>query len=144
MIKVFLTALVLCAACVGTSQRREDSLMKIAREFNDGLRWGRDEDVLRCLTPTEAHYLQARRADLGEDFVMADHEVKSIQIVPGVEKATVIAEFTWFSQRRSVVQKSTVEETWEWLNDRWMVTAQARIAGARFPLVPEHLEARRD
>ena len=43
-------ALALCASCVGPAQRREDSLMKIAREFNDGLRWGRDDQVYRYLT----------------------------------------------------------------------------------------------
>ena len=134
-------ALALCASCVGPAQRREDSLMKIAREFNDGLRWGRDDQVYRYLTPTEARSLQVRKADLGDDFVMADHEVKSIQIVPGGERATVVAEFTWFNQRRAVVQKSTVEEKWEWLDDHWMVTSQSRIAGDRFPLVPERAEA---
>jgi hypothetical protein len=129
---------------VAPSQRREESLIKIAREFNDGIRWGRDDQVLRCLSPGEAQLLQARRADLGEDFVVADHEVKSIQVVPGSEKATVIAEFTWFNQRRAVVQKSTVEEKWEWVEGRWMVASQRRISGDRFPLVPERVATQRD
>jgi hypothetical protein len=138
-----LAALTPCTSCVAPAERREESLMKIAREFNDGLRWGRDDQVYRCLSPADMHSLQARKADLGEDFVMADHEMKSIQIVPGVEKATVVAEFTWFNQRRAVVKKSTVEQKWEWHDGRWMVTEQTRIAGDRFPLVPEHLDAHR-
>jgi hypothetical protein len=132
------------ASCVAPSQRREESLIKVAREFNDGIRWGRDDQVLRCLPPGEGQLLQARRADLGEDFVVADHEVKSIQVAPGSEKATVIAEFTWFNQRRAVVQKSTVEEKWEWVEGRWVVTSQRRIAGERFPLVPERVATQRD
>jgi hypothetical protein len=127
------------AACVAPSQRREESLMKVAHEFNDGLRWGRDDQVLRCLSREEARGLQARRADLGEDFTMADHEVKSIDLGPGAQSATVVAEFSWFSQRRGVVQKSTIEEKWDWSDGRWLVTAQRRIAGARFPLVPERI-----
>jgi hypothetical protein len=138
-----LGGLALCASCIAPAQRRQDSLLKTAREFNDGLRWGRDDGVTSCLTAVEAHNLQMRKTDLGDDFVMADQEVKSMQIAPGAEKATVIAEFTWFNQRDAVVQKSTIEEKWTWMEGRWMVTSQRRIRGDRFPLVPEALEAKR-
>jgi hypothetical protein len=132
----------LAAACMAPSQRRAESLTKVAREFNDGLRWGRDEQVLACLSADDARALRARKADLGDDLVIADHEVKSIQIAPDAETATVVAEFSWFNQRRNIVQKSTVEETWTWSVNHWLVTDQRRIAGARFPLVPER-EARK-
>ena len=124
------------------SQHRAESLSKVAREFNDGLRWGRDDQVLACLSSDDARALRARKADLGDELVIADHEVKSIQIAPGAETATVVAEFSWFTQHRNVVQKSTVEQKWTWSVNRWMVTEQRRIAGDRFPLVPER-EARR-
>jgi len=125
------------------SQHRVDSLNRTAREFNDGLRWGRDDQVMSCLGPDDARALRTRRADLGDDLVIADHEVKSIQIAPGAEAATVVAEFSWFNQRRNIVQKTTVEQTWTWSENHWTVTDQRRIAGDRFPLVPEHTEARR-
>jgi hypothetical protein len=141
--KLLLSALVLCAACVAPSQRREESLLKTAREFNDGLRWGRDDQVAACLTAVEAQSLQTRKADLGDDFVMADQDTKSIQIAPGAQKATVVAEFTWYDQRRALVKKSTIEQKWEWLNGRWLVTSQRRTHGDRFPLVPEPLDAKR-
>jgi hypothetical protein len=124
-------------ACALPVQRREDALMRTAREFNDGIRWGRDDSVLDHLTPTEAQGLQGRRAALGDDFVMADQEVKSMKILEGSDKATVVAEFTWFDQRRGVVQKSTVEEHWEWRENVWLVASWRRVGGARFPLVPE-------
>lgn len=125
-------------ACMATpSQRRVESLTKVAREYNDGLRWGRDEPVLACLSAQDARALRARRADLGDDLVIADHDVKSIQIAPDAETASVVAEFSWFSQRRNIVQKTTVEETWTWSVNHWLVTEQRRISGDRFPLVPE-------
>jgi len=125
------------------AQRRDDSLVRTAREFNDGLRWGNDASVLPCLSPTEAKGLQGRRTLLGEDFVMADQEVKSIDFAAGSEKATVVAEFTWFD-RRAVVKKSTVEQRWEWAADHWVVASWRRVSGARFPLVPEPLPGRAD
>jgi hypothetical protein len=130
--------------CIPPSQRRADSLTKVAREFNDGLRWGRDDQVMVCLSPDDARALRAHRADLGDDLVIADHEVKSIQLAPDAETATVVAEFSWFSQRRNVVKKSTVEETWTWSGNHWLVTDQRRVSGDRFPLVPERASGARD
>jgi hypothetical protein len=125
------------AGCMPPSQRRADSLTRTAREFNDGLRWGRDQEVFPCLSPADMRSLQARRADLGDNLVIADEEVTSLDVAPGAEKAVVVAEFTWYDQRRNVVKKTVVEQKWEWVDGHWMVTAQHRRHGERFPLLPE-------
>ena len=129
-------------ACMSPGQRREESLQRWAHEFNDGLRWNKQDRVLRCLPPGEAQLMRARRADLGDDFVVADHEVTSILMGAGADKATVIAEFSWFNQRQGVVKKSTIEQKWEFLDSHWVVTSQRRLSGERFPLLPEHQEPR--
>jgi len=143
-----LAGLVACAAlaaCALPGQRRQDALMRTAREFNDGLRWGRDDQVLACLDPVEAKALQTRRSDLGDDFAMADQEVKSVKFIEGADanKATVLAEFTWYRQSQSVVKRSTVEQQWTWTGDHWTLSSWKRIAGERFPLVPEPVGARK-
>jgi hypothetical protein len=123
--------------CMTPSQRRADALTRSAHEFNNGLRWGRDQDVFPFLSPADARSLQARRADLGDDLVVADEEMTSLDLAPGAEKATVVVEFTWYDQRRAVVKKSVVEQKWEWIDGRWIVTSQRRAHGERFPLVNE-------
>jgi hypothetical protein len=128
----------LAVACMAPGQRREESLQRLAHEFNDGVRWNREDQVLPCLPPGEARLMRARRADLGEDFVVADHEVTSIMVAAGAEKATVTAVFSWFNQRQGVVKKSTIEQKWEFVDAHWVVTSQRRVSGERFPLVPEH------
>jgi len=135
-------AALLGAACMTPGQRREESLQRLAHEFNDGVRWNREDQVVPCLPPGEARLMRARRADLGDDFVVADHEVTSIMVAAGAEKATVTAVFSWFNQRQGVVKKSTIEQKWEFLDAHWVVTSQRRVSGERFPLVPEHQGAR--
>ena len=102
--------------------------------------WGRYEQVSRFLPEQESQALLARKADLGDDFAMADDEVTSIQFAPGADEATVVTEFTWYNQRRALVRKSTIEQRWRWDDGRWMVAEQRRIHGDRFPLVPERLQ----
>ncbi len=129
----------LAAACMSPGQRREESLQRVAHEFNDGVRWNREDQVLRSLPPNEGRLMRARRADLGDDFVVADHEVTSIMMGAGADRATVTAVFSWFNQRQGVVKKSTIEQKWEFLDAHWVVTSQRRVSGERFPLIPEHV-----
>jgi hypothetical protein len=44
---MWVAALALAPACVSPVQRREESLQKVAHEFNDGVRWGRDDQGMR-------------------------------------------------------------------------------------------------
>lgn len=137
------TVAVSAAGCMGMApnQRREAGLTKAAREFNDDLRWGRYEHVVPYLSKEESRALLVRKADLGDDFAVADNELTMIEFQPGSQKATVVADFTWYNQRRALVKKSTIEQTWEWTEGRWKVTDQRRVRGDRFPLVPERLNA---
>ncbi len=125
--------------CMAPVQRREDGLTKAAVEYNNELRWGRYEQLARFLTPEESQALLVRKHDLGEDFAIADNELGLVKFQPGSEKATVVTEIAWYDQRRAVVNRSTIEQRWEWTNGRWMLATQHRVHGVRFPLVPEPL-----
>ena len=67
-------------ACVTPAQNRQDSLVRIAHEYNDGLRWGRYQDVTAHLAADEAERFLARTGALGDDFEMADDEVAVNQL----------------------------------------------------------------
>ncbi|MEA2700015.1 MAG: hypothetical protein QOI66_4286 [Myxococcales bacterium] len=127
------------AGCMFPEQRREEGLTKAAVEFNNELRWGRYEHMGRYLSKEESKALLVRGRDLGEDFSIAENELAQVQFLPGSEKATVVTEVAWYNQRRALLNKSTIEQHWEWTEGRWMLTDQHRIHGARFPLVPEPL-----
>ena len=133
-------ALVIAAAgCLMPEQRREEGLTKAAMEYNNELRWGRYEHMARFLSQDETQALIVRSRDLGEDFSIADNDLALVQVVPGAEKATVVTEVTWYSQRRALLNKSTIEQHWQWSDGRWTLADQRRIHGVRFPLVPEPL-----
>ena len=134
---LLLTAL--AGGCLAPSQRREEGLTKAAVEYNNELRWGRYEHMDRFLSKDESAALIVRGRDLGDDFGIAENELALVQIAPGAEKATVVTEVAWYSQRRALLNKSTIEQHWQWSDGRWLLADQRRIHGARFPLVPEPL-----
>jgi hypothetical protein len=130
------------AGCLLTpAQRREESLVREARTFNDDLRWGRYEQMATALPRDEGRLLLARAAELGDDLVVGDFEVVSINFTNGGEAANVVVKLEWYSKRATTLRASTLEQRWELKGTRWMVMKQRRVRGDRFPLVPEPVTA---
>jgi hypothetical protein len=127
------------AACMTPAQQKEDNLVRNANELADNIRWQRWDHVIAYMTRQEATLFVQRANQIGEDLVMADKEVTSIDFVPGGEKAHVLVTFTWYSQRNPVVKKTVLEQTWEYKGSRWLLTQQYRIRGDRLLLVPERM-----
>ena len=124
-------------ACITPAQSRQDSLVRITHQYNDGLRWGRYQDVTPHLAAEEAERFLARTGVLADDFEMADDEVASINFRDGGTRADVTVDFTWYNQRRSLVRRTLVGQDWRFRDGRWVCAAQRRLRGDRFPLIPE-------
>jgi hypothetical protein len=134
-------ALLSTACMVTPTQRREESLVREARSFNDDLRWGRYEQVGLSLPQEEASLLVSRAAALGDELVIGDYEVTSINFKTGSEKALVVVKFEWYSKRETSLHATTLEQVWEYQSGRWLVTKQRRLRGDRFPLITEPVAA---
>ena len=132
---VFL-GLALCG-CLSATQRREDDLIRDARMFNDDLRWAR-WDQMGATMPADEKRLFMERVDLvGNNLVMCDFEVKSVNFETGSNTATVTAYVEWYMKTDPSVRQVTLVQRWESRNGRWVMVKQRRSHGDRFPLVPE-------
>lgn len=132
-------AVLLGAACLTPTQRREETLVREARMFNDDLRWGRYEQLTASLPREEAQALLARVDAVAEDLVMADYEVTSITFHTGSEAATSMVKLDWYTRARPTLRSTTLEQRWEYKNGKWVCVKQRRVRGDRFPLVIEPL-----
>jgi len=125
------------AGCYTPSQSRQDGLVRIAHEYNDGLRWHRTAQIAPHLPPAEVATFLARLDDLGDDFQMADYEVTAITFTDGGNGADVSVDFTWYNQARSLLRHTVVAQTWAFRDGEWLCLKQVRTRGDRFPLVTE-------
>lgn len=123
--------------CLAPAQNRQDALVRITREYNNGLRWRRYQDVTAHLAADEAERFLNRASNLSDDFEMADDEVASIRFQDGGTRAEVTVDFTWYNQRRALVRRTVVGQDWRYRDGRWVCAAQRRLRGDRFPLFPE-------
>jgi hypothetical protein len=127
----------LLGACFTPTQRREEALVREARQLNDDLRWARYDAVVRALADEEAASFARRASAVGEELVLADSEVTSIRFGTPSETATSVVALDWYTKRDPVVRKTTLEQDWRFRDGRWLVIKQRRVRGERFPLVSE-------
>ena len=130
-------ALLGTAGCFSVAQRREDTLIKQARTFNDDWRWARWDAMATMMPREDAAAFRKRVETLEEQLVLADFEVTSIDFGPGGDSATVVANFEWYLKRDPTVRKTTVTERWEFKEGQWLVVSLRRARGERFGLVTE-------
>jgi hypothetical protein len=134
----WLAVAALALGCAMTpTQRREDTLIREARQFNDDFRWGRYETLSASLPHDEAQLFMERANAVGDDLVLADYEVNSINFGKDSEVAKVNVSLQWYSRRDPIVHSTVLEQRWELRDGRWLVAHQRRLRGDRFPLIPE-------
>jgi hypothetical protein len=134
---LLVAAAAIAAGCLTPTQRREDTLVREARLFNDDFRWGRFEQLTNSLPRQDAQKFLALVGAVGDDLTLADFEVASITFASGSEAATVLVKFEWYLRREQIVRGTMLEQRWEHQDGRWVVARQRRVRGDKFPLVPE-------
>lgn len=125
------------SGCITPGQQRQDTLLRLSREFNNDLRWGRYDTAVAHFQPAEAQRFLKRVDLVGEELVIADHEMTSIKFEEPALKARTVAVFEWYTKRDPVLRKTSVSQDWLFEEGVWRVTKQVRLRGPRFPLVPE-------
>jgi hypothetical protein len=137
----WLAWLLLLGACLTPTQRREDDLMRSAREWNDDFRWGRYDIAGQAMPADERQLFLSRQQAVGDDLVMADFEVTAINFQKGSETASVNVKIEWYRKSDPTVRSASLQQRWEVREGHWMMVKQRRVSGDRFPLVPEPVAA---
>jgi hypothetical protein len=125
------------AGCMGTTQRREDTLVKQAREFNDDWRWARWDQMTTSMPREDAATFRRRVQNIEDELVLADFEVTSVTFAGGSDAAIVVAKFEWYYKRDPRLRNTTIEQRWEHRDGGWVVVGLRRARGDRFGLVTE-------
>jgi hypothetical protein len=127
--------------CFSATQRREEDLVRDARQWNDDFRWGRWSILGQSMPADENALFQERLKLVDDDLVMADYEVLGIKFLQSSEAAIVDVRLQWYGKAEPTVHQATLQQRWERRNGRWLMVKQRRVRGDRFPLVPEPVAA---
>ncbi len=127
---VYLVAAVL-ASC-GAGQGRTDKLRDAIYYFNEGVRWGRLQDVLSRVDPeSEAHFLEMHK-DFGTNIRLTACEIVNTKIDLDSGSAEVGVKITWYRVDEMVVNETVLVQHWQEKEREWRMVREEYRAGTPF------------
>jgi hypothetical protein len=125
-----LLALLLLAAC--GAEGPQDKLRHSAFLFNDGLRWGRYQEVLPRVDPAAREHFMELHAEWGDKVQISDVEPVQYVFSEDGERADVTVQFTWYRIDELVVQTTRTTQHWEQRDGEWIMIGEEHVAGTPF------------
>jgi hypothetical protein len=134
-------AMLFSAGCIaGAGYSTRDRVTTAAREYNDGVRWGKYEQAALHVPKDKRDNFLERHKNFEDELEIADYELVAINIDKSDrkhEKITARVDYTWSLKRRGLVEKTTTEQVWEETDGEWLVAREERLKGAPLALFDE-------
>lgn len=127
--------------CAAVSDGMQEKLYDATRAYNRSLRW-EDYDRAAAFVPAESEnaFLDEHQ-DLADQYVMLDYQLTRLQIdkLKGVAYSRV--ELQWHADRELSVEKTSVDQVWQWYEGRWWLVEEWRASGEPMPLFADRDES---
>ena len=132
-------ALTLSGCIIGGGYSTRDKVTEAAREYNDGVRWGKYDQAAKHVLRDKRDAFVERHKALEDELEIADYELTQIDIDKSKKptKVTARVDYTWTLKRRGLVEKTTTEQQWEERDGEWVVAREERVKGAPLSLFDE-------
>jgi hypothetical protein len=127
-----------CIAGAGYSAR--DRVTLVAREYTEGVRWGKLDQASAHLPVDKRRRFFDRLKAVEDELEIADYEVTSLDLDKHDKKMTrAIArvDYTWALKSRGLVEKTSTEQTWEERDGEWVLAKETRVRGAPLSIFDE-------
>jgi hypothetical protein len=131
--KIFLfVALLAIVSSCGFYQSPTEKLKESVRYFNEGVRWGRLQDVMARVDPmTEEHFLEMHK-DFGKLIKVEHYEVASFNVDLEKKLAQVGIKLVWYRVDEMLVHETVLLQRWEERKGKWLMVAEEYHAGSPF------------
>jgi hypothetical protein len=133
--------MLLCAGCIaGMGYTTRDRATLAAREYNEGVRWGKLDQAGQYVPKAERERFFDRHKRLEDDLQIVDSEVIQLDVDKSDKKhdrATVRVEYTWTLRSTGLVEKTTTLQKWEEDHGDWTLRSETRTKGTPLTLFAE-------
>ena len=127
----FLAIAALAAAC-GMAEGPREKLQHTAFAFNEGLRWGRDADVLPRVDPAALAGFRQMHTGWGAEIQVNDIEILQSVVDDKLDKAVLTVHYTWYRRSQMEVQETVTLQHWERRDGEWWMVAEEYQSGTPF------------
>lgn len=113
----------------GMAEGPREKLQHTAFAFNEGLRWGRDADVLPRVDPAAMSGFQAMHAGWGAEIQISGAEILQSVVDKKLDKAVITVKYTWYRNDQMVVNETLTLQHWERRKGEWWMVAEEYKSG---------------
>ena len=123
---VWILGFTACSAAIDSS---EDKLRDAVNQLNEGVRWGRIQDVLVHIGPSSHQHFLELHKDFGNALQVTNYEVVNTIIDMEQGTAEIGVKLTWYRIDEMEVHETVLSQRWEKHENRWLLTAEAYRSG---------------
>jgi hypothetical protein len=132
---------ILYSSCItGMGYSAQDRITQAAREYNDGVRWGRLEQAASHLSKDSRPQFYERHKSVEDELEIADYELVSLDLDKSdkkITRAVARVQYTWTLKRVGLLEKTYTEQKWEEQGYKWVLMSETRTKGSPLTLFDE-------
>ena len=119
------------SACIA-SQGRGAKLREAVFYFNEGVRWGRVQDVVSRLDPGFEDHFREMHKDFGNAIQITDYEMVEKVVNLDEGKAYFAIKITWYRINELLVRETILGQYWEENELEWYMVREEYKSGTPF------------
>lgn len=126
-----IAALAAITGC-GLAEGPKEKLDRGVYQFNEGLRWGRYNDVLPVVDAEALAHFKEMHEGWGTAVSISSAEIMQVIYDDTERKALISVKFTWFRKKEMVVYETVTNQHWEYREGKWWMIAEEINSGQPF------------
>lgn len=126
-----IVTVLLCMGC-GIAEGPREKLKQSSFAFNEGLRWGRYNDVLPIVDSQALDHFTEIHQGWGDSLLVSNAEIIQTVYDDKERKAIITVKFTWYRKKEMVVHSTVTNQHWEYRDAKWWMMAEEYQSGEPF------------
>jgi hypothetical protein len=127
-----LAVLLFALGCGAAKQKAEDELKEAVLMFNEGVRWGRLQEVLPRIDPKNTAHFMKMHEKFGTEIQVSDYELINSSYDSTKQTATVTVRITWYRQSEMELYSTLLSQSWEYHSAAWTLVTETYQSGEAF------------
>ena len=134
-----LALLTLCSGCM-TGDGMASKIRDTSSAYNRALRWGDIDQAVQYVPPTSRDEFLARHEVAEEKLVVVEYDVIRLDLDRERGVAASRAEIVWHTDRELVVERTTVDQLWQFHEGQFVLVDERRAGGTPLSIFAEVAE----
>ena len=115
-------------ACA-TGDGMQNKLRDASSAYNRSMRWGDFDRAAGYLPGSAQPAFLASHDEVSDELVIVDYEMTRLDLDKATGIASSRAEITWHTDRRLILETTTVDQLWQWHHGNFVLVDERRSGG---------------